>query len=618
MRWSEEQSAIINSRDERLVVEARAGTGKTTTMVGYTEARERMKYGYLVFNKANREEAQARFPENVTPLTSHGLAYRGVGYRYRGKLGDPKAVDISQAFGVKYQEAGQALDLLKRFFTSDQDSLEAIAGASSPDALPLAQDVWAAMRDRQNGDILMPHDGYLKIFALEGRPLPYDALVFDEAQDANAVTLSILKQQQKPLVVVGDPYQSIYSFRGAINALQQFDGTRHFLTKSYRFGPEVAAAANAVLRQFGERMLLEGCGASSSVQHGASPTGTYTFLARTNAGVIQKAINSPGKRLHFVGGLESYRTERILDVHRLYAHSGGDIRDPELRKLKSFDQVLAYAEQINDPELKAVINLVQNQDFALPERIADLARRSVPADQAEIVLTTLHRSKGLEWDTVELGECFDWEEFVKARSAGKIDEYREELNLLYVGASRARKELNINKTLQEAIREAAAAPSVAAEKVIRVSTGPSVEVRGEEDCRFLGDMHTDYDDDGPQPPEEIMQPLRQVLCDRSCFIVEQNGRFGVLVEEIVEDTQTGGSQGLASPVGKLAGSHPAAEVWLTSGRHIEAGCTAVRAFVPAAAVNAGRIQGLSVAMAALAGRESRAKQYEATAEAMSM
>lgn len=616
MRWSEEQSAIINSQDERLVVEARAGTGKTTTMVGYTRAREHMKYGYLVFNKANRQDAMERFPENVTPLTGHGLAYRAVGYRYRGKLGDPKPVDISEAFGVSFQEAGKALELLKRFFNSDEDSLEAVAGAS--EALPLAQEVWAGMSNPRNRDILMPHDGYLKIFALERRQVPFDGLVFDEAQDVNPVTLGILMRQKKPLVVVGDPFQSIYSFRGAVNALEQFDGARHYLTKSYRFGPEVAAAANAVLRQLGEQKLLEGYGAPSTVQHGAAPSGAYTFLARTNAGVIQKAINSPGKMLHFVGkgGLENYRVERILDVHRLYAHTGGEIRDSEIRKLKSFDRVVAYAEQINDPELKAIIKLVQNEDLALPQRLAELSLRSGPAEEAELVLTTLHRSKGLEWDTVELGECFDWDDFAKARSAGKADEYREELNLLYVGATRARKELNINKTLQAVIREAAAAPSAAAEKVIRVSTATRVEVRQEEDCRFLGDMHGDYDDDGPQPPEAVMEPLRHVLCDRSCFIVEQNGSFGVLVEEIAEDIQTGGARGLAAPVGKLASSHPAAQVWLTSGPHIEAGCTAVRAFIPAEAVNAGRIQGLAVAVAALVGRDSRAKH--ATADAMSM
>jgi superfamily I DNA/RNA helicase len=52
------------------------------------------------------------------------------------------------------------------------------------------------------------------------RLVPESALYLDEAQDANPVTLAILQAQGRPTVWVGDPWQSVYRFRGSVNALR--------------------------------------------------------------------------------------------------------------------------------------------------------------------------------------------------------------------------------------------------------------------------------------------------------------------------------------------------------------------------------------------------------------
>ena len=51
--------------------------------------------------------------------------------------------------------------------------------------------------------------------------------MMDEGQDMNPTILDIFNKQDINKIIVGDPNQQIYAFRGAVNAL----GTIHILLK---------------------------------------------------------------------------------------------------------------------------------------------------------------------------------------------------------------------------------------------------------------------------------------------------------------------------------------------------------------------------------------------------
>ncbi len=96
------------------------------------------------------------------------------------------------------------------------------------------------------------HDIYLKLADLspplhqamfEGQ----DYILIDEAQDLSPVQRAIVAAAGCPVVAVGDPYQQIYSWRGAENALSHLPGESLYLTGSFRFGPDIAALAGRVL-----------------------------------------------------------------------------------------------------------------------------------------------------------------------------------------------------------------------------------------------------------------------------------------------------------------------------------------------------------------------------------
>lgn len=92
---------------------------------------------------------------------------------------------------------------------------------------------------------------YLKVWALKKPKLPFDFILFDEAQDANPVLLHLLQEQQSQLIVVGDRYQQIYSWRGSVNAMSTFK-TIHSccLSQSFRFGQSIANVANSILKNY--------------------------------------------------------------------------------------------------------------------------------------------------------------------------------------------------------------------------------------------------------------------------------------------------------------------------------------------------------------------------------
>ena len=123
-KYTEEQRAVIESKADSLVVNAFAGTGKTTMLVGFAEARPRSRILYLAFNKAVAEEAKARFPSNVDAKTSHSLAFAGFESRFKNKLGNPRAFHARNVLRPRMPSdeglvfSGLALEVVNRFLAS--------------------------------------------------------------------------------------------------------------------------------------------------------------------------------------------------------------------------------------------------------------------------------------------------------------------------------------------------------------------------------------------------------------------------------------------------------------------------------------------------------------------
>lgn len=201
-------------------------------------------------------------------------------------------------------------------------------GLDADKILGAAQFLWSEM-SRLDSTFPVTHDTYLKLFQLSAPDLStlWDTILFDEAQDANPVTSSLVLSQNCNVVLVGDRHQQIYRFRGADNALDTpaLDGAdRLWLTQSFRFGHAVAEMANILLKRQEETHPVIGNGGDDDIVD-QLPAGIsrYTVLSRTVAGVIGSALlaSIQEKLVYWVGGIEGYnrRAGRFVLVFRGYA-----------------------------------------------------------------------------------------------------------------------------------------------------------------------------------------------------------------------------------------------------------------------------------------------------------
>jgi hypothetical protein len=99
MKLTGQQAAICDGVTEghrNIVVEALAGTGKTSTLVAIAKQQLRRPGVYLAFNKSVQIEAQSKFPDWILVSTAHGLAYQAVGKQYGNRLpGNPGSSRIT-------------------------------------------------------------------------------------------------------------------------------------------------------------------------------------------------------------------------------------------------------------------------------------------------------------------------------------------------------------------------------------------------------------------------------------------------------------------------------------------------------------------------------------------
>lgn len=473
-----EQQAVVDAytTGNPLVVQAGAGTGKTTTIEAASRAAPSRRALYVAYNKTTAVDAEKRFPRNVECRTSHSLAFRAVGRWYKDRLNQRKRVPmdrVAKTLGTRPLDLdGSTVDavytaylavatVIQYTYSADEHigrrhvpgTFMAITTKArkhlADHVLPYAQLAWQELQE-PIGTLEFQHDHYMKMWQLQKPTLPHDVIMLDEAQDANPALADIINQQHNTqTVLVGDQQQAINTWRGAIDAMDGFNGTELFLSQSFRFGQHIADIANEWLAMLDAQLRLRGMDTLDSRIIPDVPYTPDAVLCRTNAGAIKRLMQYHDQDIpvSLVGaGPEARKlacAKLAWDADK--RPSDHPFNAPEYALFGSWEHLLSHVSRSSEAssDLAALVGIIRQYEA---ENVIEAVDRAVGETKAQVTVSTTHRSKGREWDTVEVDD--DFMRIVPDNCDGdpaRADEWMptaENLRLCYVAATRAKQVLD--------------------------------------------------------------------------------------------------------------------------------------------------------------------------------
>ena len=483
MQLTPEQLEILNSTGD-IKINAVAGSGKTTTIIEYARTRPAgSRILYLAFNKSVKIDAVKKFAgkglHNVNIETAHSLAFRHIMYRsaYKVRVQEYKSYELVEMLEitaaeklVAYMIANHVAKFAAYFCNSNAQRVQEM------NYLDIVSDALAKgfvtqyyqyieLKTRQllakmdKAEIEITHDFYLKKFQLSNPKLPYDYILFDEGQDASPAMLDVFLKQNAVKVIVGDTHQQIYGWRFAVNSLERANFKTFYLTRSFRFCNEIALLAMDILKW--KKLLNEDIDENALKIQGvgnSSENKVKAILARTNLGLLLKAIEYISEkeniqRIYFEGNIMSYtyadNGTSLYDVLNLFNHNRKQIKDKLIKTMSSMVELEEYIEKTEDRQLGMLVEIVKEYGNDIPDILNLLKFKHVDnedKDKAEIIFSTIHRCKGMEYDTVQLVPDFITQENIN-KSKHDVVKINEEINLLYVAVTRTRNSIYIPEKL---------------------------------------------------------------------------------------------------------------------------------------------------------------------------
>ncbi len=477
MKPTAEQKAVLSTKAAVVRINARAGTGKTTTLSMLANKHKDQRILYLVFNRQAREEARDKFPPNTDVLTVHALAYKREGYKWKDHLGHFSPADMLFGFAADEQVlATVSYDFLTYFLNSPYSRLEDAARpfyAFQPEPV---RDLFQQYQQRiihaarqiatawNIGGHQCPHDFYLKLFHKSGgfsRELErYDLILVDEGQDLSPIMLDALRTCRQRIFLVGDSHQQIYSFRYAIDAMQKLDCEAEYeLTHSFRFGEAIAQLATLLIQETKQEHHFR----IQGDQHKASQVGIYhrigrpdptyrtAVLSRSNVALFENAMSLRSRCVPFYFERDLYpMLMRTLDIYWFAQHQKDKVRDPLLRSFKDLNGVAEYADNTGNSQLQGMLDIVERFEDEFPDVIFEMAALRKEQQQSGrkegAILSTIHSAKGQEYEHVYIDA--DMAENIEQVVKNDLEHASDEINVAYVGFTRAMEHLHLPPEFQ--------------------------------------------------------------------------------------------------------------------------------------------------------------------------
>lgn len=488
MNLTNEQNEIINSNHKSFKINAVAGSGKTTTLLEYAKKNSHLKILYLAYNKSLQVEILEKLKtyqlSNMSVSTIHSLAYNRIG-AYNYQLTNDLKIGILEKLVCgfeqithqkQYYPTPEYLALIKdlvNFYCNsslvalDSKLLNAYKKQSDLDAKILEllsnekkvlNHLKHILSSMKNKIIEATHDFYLKMFYLNKKACSnfgFDLILVDEAQDISDVMIGIVENQTCEKIYVGDSFQQIYSFRYATNALNKIDLPSYDLSKSFRFSNDYALKLSQDLNKLYEvksNYKLKIFGIESNTLIGEEHIDTkkpICIISRTTFGLIQKLVHyiHDDVKIYFEGGYNSYSfmNQTVYSIFYLKQKKNDKITIDEIKDFESIYDLEQFAKETKNQDYLNVIKFINTYGdniFEINKKVK--AKLVNDKSQADVIFTTTHKAKGLEYDQVIMADDFiTKKELFNTKNPLSYQKAIEELNIYYVAATRVKKAINM-------------------------------------------------------------------------------------------------------------------------------------------------------------------------------
>lgn len=503
-----EQAVILefaqNQPDTSLMISAGAGCGKTDTLVRLTKVLPKKPSLAVAFNVKIKKELESRFPDHFEVKTLNGLGHTAwgraigknlfidgnktsrllkevideYGLRSRQSAWDElkSLVHHAQINGLVPSEWPQFPGLINDTPNTWNELAEELYMDSLPEEVLIAARTMLVRSCKEAWTGKINFDDQIYMSAMFNGQFPrYSIVLVDEAQDLSTLNqIQIKKSSIGRLIVVGDPRQAIYGFRGAdsdsMNNLRKLRSdwvdlplTTTFrcptlvVSRQWKHFPEYTADKNnpngtvySLPRQNSgtENKLYWGIGDLEAAAKAISPNAKIAVLCRNNAPLLSFAFQcirqgvSVGMLGRDIGKNLVTLSKKILPQNEIpVAECIRIVRDwmaTEMEKAEAAGQEGKITGIEDRAEcLLAVLEAAGVKNAGeMRQRLDDL----FACDIGRIVLASGHRAKGLEWEVV----CHldPWRvpsrQAKKQENKGNFTPMRQERNLQYVIETRTR------------------------------------------------------------------------------------------------------------------------------------------------------------------------------------
>lgn len=496
---SSQQEAIlaeVNTASKNLIIEARAGTGKTSTLI---EVCKDIGQGaaFLAFNKAIAVEIQRKLAtEGISDKQVKGATFHSVGFQAWVKHAPQSARNVR----------GEKLDILldklscPKMYHQFCRRLVSLAKQSCIGALPELpmddEDLWLQIIDHHDLMDLMPETDreldedewrdtalawslkllkqsiveaptmvdfddmiYMPLYA-QLRFWQYDWVLVDEAQDTNRARREIAKKLLRPggrLIAVGDRHQAIYGFTGAshdaLDLIQEdFSCGLLPLTVTYRCAENIVRLAQTWVPDIEWRPgappgILRDTDYTKFIE-GPVPSADSAILCRNTKPLVQLAFYYLRKHVpcHVEGRevgaalitlIKKFKVDTISELQIKLDEYLEQQRDRLLHQHKEA-QLGQLTDKVETIQVLADTFEPRDRPYQLIALIDSMFKDSDGLAKKTLTLSTVHKAKGREWDTVYILGRNSLMPSAYARQPWQLEQER---NLMYVAVTRAKNEL---------------------------------------------------------------------------------------------------------------------------------------------------------------------------------